>query len=168
MNQWDTSAVSVSTANYLTTPCGYYNGTQQVIGVPAATPIKDMANGFGLYDMFGNVGEWLWDSYYSEVTATTEYKDDNYKGPDLGLGESRYYADAFRPSGFKRSRMGLTESSKSNFRIFEEGIQLFLILGNNASFYYETSPGGAFHMARTAALPPSVLGNVGFRTVRGL
>jgi formylglycine-generating enzyme required for sulfatase activity len=51
-----------------------------------------MANGFGLYDMYGNVSEWLWDSYYSQVTATTEYKDDNYKGPDLGLGDNRFLA----------------------------------------------------------------------------
>jgi hypothetical protein len=51
-----------------------------------------MKNGFGLYDMAGNAAEWLWDSYYTEVTATTEYLDDNYKGPDLGLGTDRYYA----------------------------------------------------------------------------
>ena len=42
--------------------------------------------------MAGNAAEWLWDSFYSEVTATTEYLDDNYKGPDLGLGAERYYA----------------------------------------------------------------------------
>jgi hypothetical protein len=42
--------------------------------------------------MAGNAAEWLWDSYYSEVTTTTEYLDDNYKGPDLGLGTERYYA----------------------------------------------------------------------------
>jgi formylglycine-generating enzyme required for sulfatase activity len=82
----------ISGSHYFTTPCGYFNGSQQSTGVPAGVPIKDMANGFGLYDMYGNVSEWLWDSTYSEVTATTEYKDDNYKGPDLGLGDNRYAA----------------------------------------------------------------------------
>jgi len=82
----------ISGSHYFTTPCGYFNGSQQSTGVPAGVPIKDMANGFGLYDMYGNVSEWLWDSTYSEVTATTEYKDDNYKGPDLGLGDNRSLA----------------------------------------------------------------------------
>ncbi|MEW6158726.1 MAG: SUMF1/EgtB/PvdO family nonheme iron enzyme, partial [Verrucomicrobiota bacterium] len=36
-----------------TTPVGYYDGKQ----TPAGT---DMANGFGLYDMAGNVREWCW------------------------------------------------------------------------------------------------------------
>jgi formylglycine-generating enzyme required for sulfatase activity len=156
MHQWDTSAVSALTANYLTTPCGYYNGTQQVIGVPAATPIKDMANGFGLYDMFGNVGEWLWDSYYSETTATTEYKDDNYKGPDLGLGNSRYYADAFRPSNVSGWD---SQNRVSPITVFANTGYFW---NSGASLYFSptTSPGTNSN--------PSVLGNVGFRTVRGL
>jgi formylglycine-generating enzyme required for sulfatase activity len=161
MHPWDTSAVSISTANYLTTPCGYYNGTQQVIGVPAATPIRDMANGFGLYDMFGNVGEWLWDSYYSEVTATTEYRDDNYKGPDLGLGSSRYYADAFRPSSGNSWDSQNRVSPTSTFS--NKGY--FWSSGGNLYFYYETSP-GVFNGPSSTS--PSVLGNIGFRTVRGL
>jgi len=156
MHQWDTSAVSTSTANYLTTPCGYYNGAQQVNGVPAATPIKDMANGFGLYDMFGNVGEWLWDSYYSEVTATTEYKDDNYKGPDLGLGDSRYYADAFRPSG---GNAWDSQNRVSPTTVFAN-TGYFWSAGSSLYFSPSTSPG--------TNSSPSVLGNVGFRTVRGL
>jgi formylglycine-generating enzyme required for sulfatase activity len=163
MHQWDTSATSVSTANYLTTPCGYYNGTQQVIGVPAATPIRDMANGFGLYDMFGNVGEWLWDSYYSETTATTEYKDDNYKGPDLGLGDSRYYADSFRPSGGSGWD---SQNRVSPTTVFSKKAYSSFDTSNNALFLYETSPGGAF--TYSYGFSPPQLGNVGFRTVRGL
>ena len=90
----------LTTAHYFTTPCGYFNGSQQTTGVPAGVAVKDMANGFGLYDMFGNVREWLWDSYYTETTATAEYMDDNYKGPDLGLGNVRYGAGTRSSSGW--------------------------------------------------------------------
>jgi formylglycine-generating enzyme required for sulfatase activity len=93
-SQWST------TLSYTTTPCGYFNGSQQTTGIAAGVVVKDMANGFGLYDMFGNVSEWLWDSYYTEVTSTTEYKDDNYKGPDLGLGDSRYVAGSRDANGW--------------------------------------------------------------------
>jgi formylglycine-generating enzyme required for sulfatase activity len=95
---WDFSATTFSgapnysVANYGTTPVGYYNGSQVITGLALGVTVTDMSNGFGLHDMAGNAAEWLWDSFYSEVTATTEYLDDNYKGPDLGLGAERYYA----------------------------------------------------------------------------
>jgi len=55
-----------------TTPVGYYNGTQTPAG-------SDMANGYGLYDMIGNVWEWCND-WYGNTYYSVSPKD-NPTGP---------------------------------------------------------------------------------------
>ncbi|MCK4658073.1 MAG: formylglycine-generating enzyme family protein [Phycisphaerae bacterium] len=58
-----------------TTPVGYYDGGQTPSG-------SDMVNGYGLYDMTGNVWEWCNDWYDSEYYSSSPY--DNPQGPGSG------------------------------------------------------------------------------------
>ena len=57
------------------TPVGYYNGAQ-------TPPGGDMANGYGLYDMAGNVWEYCWDWFDPNYYAASPEK--NPRGPDTG------------------------------------------------------------------------------------
>ena len=58
-----------------TTPVGYYDGNQ-------TPPGDDMANGYGLYDMAGNVDEWCNDWYASDYYSVSP--PDNPRGPATG------------------------------------------------------------------------------------
>jgi formylglycine-generating enzyme required for sulfatase activity len=74
-NFWD-SGDPYETGSYpWTTPTGYYDGSQ----IPAGT---DMANGYGLYDIAGNVSEWCDDWYDSNYYNVSPY--DNPEGPASG------------------------------------------------------------------------------------
>lgn len=66
-----------------TTPVGYYSGNQ-------SPPGPDMANGYGLYDVVGNVGEWCWDRYGSYPALPQS----NPLGPSSG-GNRVYRGGAF-------------------------------------------------------------------------
>ena len=78
-----------------TTPVGYYNGSQTPQG-------PNNPNGYGLYDMAGNAGEWCWDREFSDwYYSYAEARDDNSKGPNLGQGANRYWSGALSYNYFE-------------------------------------------------------------------
>jgi formylglycine-generating enzyme len=85
---------TAQSSGYATTPAGYYNGGQTPSG-------PDNKNGFGLYDMAGNVGEWCWDrDFTSWYSSYAEARDDNSKGPNLGQGSTRFASGSMSYSYF--------------------------------------------------------------------
>jgi formylglycine-generating enzyme required for sulfatase activity len=73
----------------LSTPCGFYDGTLKQKsdyswpGSATSYQTSDGANGFGLYDMQGNVWELINDWYAQDYYSVSPY--DNPKGPDSGF-----------------------------------------------------------------------------------
>lgn len=68
-----------------TSPVGYFNGDQ-------TPPGSDMANGYDLYDMVGNLFEWCWDNYdstyYSSPDALNNPKGSTSSGKKVIRGGS--------------------------------------------------------------------------------
>jgi formylglycine-generating enzyme required for sulfatase activity len=98
-----------------TTPVGYYDGSQ----IPAGS---DMANGYGLYDMTGNVFEWCNDWYDENYYDVSPY--DNPTGPAGGTSR------VFRGSGWvslsNSCRVAIRGIRTPNFRIHSYGFRLAL------------------------------------------
>lgn len=81
---------SAGESNYpLTTPVGFYDGKLHLKseynwpGTAASYQTNNGANGYGLYDMQGNVWEFINDWYGQNYYSTSPY--DNPKGPDTGF-----------------------------------------------------------------------------------
>lgn len=76
-------------ADFISTARGNYHSSGGYLTTTVGTY---PANGFGLYDMFGNVGEWCWDRDFTNWYSLVEAKDDNSKGPNVGTGLMRYFS----------------------------------------------------------------------------
>ena len=83
-----------------TTPIGFYNGSQDVRTAPGGLiPGPDMANGYGLYDMAGNVGEWCWDRFDNAYYGASPAADP--RGPDDSALTDRALRDgSWKVGGF--------------------------------------------------------------------
>jgi formylglycine-generating enzyme required for sulfatase activity len=106
VNYWDSGDPYETGAYPWTTPTGHYNGDQIPTG-------PDMANGYGLYDMAGNISEWCSDWYDSNYYSTSPY--DNPNGPDTGtyrvLRGGHWYGDSIFTRVAYRTYYGQGSSS---------------------------------------------------------
>ncbi len=78
-NFWDSGDPFESEAACATTPVAYFDGRQTPAG-------PNMTNGFGLYDLAGNVSEWCWDLYLDRGYDLPEAGQPDPRGPTTGYG----------------------------------------------------------------------------------
>ncbi len=98
-----------------TTPVGYYDGNQ-------TPPGTDMANGYGLYDMSGNVWEWCNDWYDSGYYSLSPY--DNPHGPTNGT--YRVFRGGSWDDDASRMRCAVRDGHYPDYRYYSYGFRLAL------------------------------------------
>lgn len=92
-----------------TTPVAYYNGAQTPTGV-------DTKNGFGLYDMAGNVSEWCWDFYGAYFSSASI----DPRGPASGS------AQIHRGGSWLDDRSSLRVATRTSANLLVYGIAIGL------------------------------------------
>jgi sulfatase modifying factor 1 len=112
-NYWASGDPYETGAWPFTTPVGYYDGAQYPPGV-------DMANGYGLYDMAGNVWELCNDWYSSTYYSSSPY--DNPRGPASGVwrvvrGGSWYNYTTLLRCAFRNSYLPADPNISIGFRL---------------------------------------------------
>ena len=114
-NFWQSGDPFESEADCATTPVGYYDGHQ-------SPPGADMANGYGLYDMAGNVSEWCWDLYHDQGYAQPGATAPNTRGPTTGYG--RVLRGGSWISSDKYCRVSARYMSEAGYRCHCYGLRL--------------------------------------------
>ena len=114
-NYWESEDPYEDEAVCRSTPVAYYGGRQEPGGV-------DMANGYGLYDMAGNVAEWCWDWYDDRWYTVSEAREANPRGPRHGPG--RVIRGGSWISSDKYCRVAVRYMSDPGFRCHCYGFRL--------------------------------------------
>lgn len=135
-----------------TSPVGYFNGAQSPAG-------PDMKNGYGLYDVAGNVSEWVWD-YVASYTAEAKQ---NPRGPDTGTfrglrgGNWLQSADSCRVSNREVFTPPTASGGSTGFRTARSFLSLTTAALSESSVF-------ALDLRNAGDVPSSRLANLSVRT----